>query len=138
VATASNKDCSATCSAVADAYQVVVATDTAQPLSIGDLLSKQQTSDLDNLRAQFLALPNSGLSPTQIQAECQDLANQAVTILETSGSASPGADAPVYTALTAPSFSPAVHAVGAGVAPGSSDQPVVKLYRDIQFHPFSG
>jgi hypothetical protein len=134
LATATNKSCSATCNAVADAYQVVVATDTAQPLSPGDLLSKQQASDLDSLRAQFLALPNSGLTLTQIQAKCQDLANQAVTILET---ADPGPSAPVYTALTAPSFSPAVHAVGGGIAPGSSDQPVVKLYRDIQFHPFS-
>ena len=137
VATATNKNCSATCNAVADAYQVVVVTDTAQPLSLGDLLTKQQTSDLDSLRAQFLALPNSGLSLTQIQAKCQDLANQAVTILEAADSASPGSDAPVYTALTAPSFSPAVHAVGGGIAPGSSDQPLVTLYRDIQFHPFS-
>jgi hypothetical protein len=137
VATATNKSCSATCNAVADAYQVVVATDTAQPLSLGDLLSKRQTSDLDNLRAQFLALPTSGLSLTQIQAKCQDLANQAVTILEAADSAGPGSDAPVYTALTVPSFSPAVHAVGGAIAPGSSDKPVVKLYRDIQFHPFS-
>jgi hypothetical protein len=134
VASAINKSCTGTCTSVADAYQVVVATDTLHPMSFGNLLSKQQRTALDSLRSQFLALPKSGLSLTQIQAECQDLANQAVTILQTADSAGPSSDAPVYTALM-PAFSPAVNAVG---APSISDQPVVKLYKDIQFHPFRG
>ncbi|HLK78686.1 MAG TPA: hypothetical protein VKU77_34175 [Streptosporangiaceae bacterium] len=135
VSTAINKNCTATCTAVADAYQVVVATDTSQPMSFGDLLSKQQLTALNNLRSQFLALPKSGLSLTQIQAECQDLATQAVTILQSADPAAPGPDASVYTGLL-PSFSPAVHAMD--TAPSGTDLPVVELYKDIQFHPFRG
>ena len=60
-----------------------------------------------------------------------------MTILPTADPAGPSPDASVYTGLL-PSSSPAVHAMGAGTAPGGTDLPVVTLYKDIQFHPFRG
>ena len=130
LAVATNKDCTGTCTSVADTYQVVAATDSAQPLRFSQLLSKQQLSELNNLQTQFQALPKSGLSLTQIQATCEDLANQAMGILQEGDAAGPNTDAPVYTSLSLPAISPAVSAM--------DDPPLVKLYKDIQFHPFKG
>jgi hypothetical protein len=130
LAVATNRSCTGTCTSVADTYQVVAATDTAQPLSLGDMLSKQQLTELNNLKSQFQALPKSGLSLTQIQATCADLANQAMGILQEADAAGPSSDAPVYTSLSLPAVSPAISAMG--------DPPLVKLYKDIQFHPFRG
>lgn len=136
-ATATNDSCSLTCDAEADAYQVVVATDTPRALTYGQLLTPRQYLALYKLRSQFLALPNSGLTLTQIRAKCEDLANQAVTILSDADYAGPGYGPVSYTALVAPAFSPAVP--GAAVAgPPGADHPVVTLYRDIQFRPFFG
>jgi hypothetical protein len=132
VASAANDNCTVTCGAVADAYQVVVATDTPQALSFGQLLSPQQLIALFNLRSQFLALPHSGLSLTQIQAQCEDLVQQAMAILQDANYGGPS-----YTTFTPPSFSPAVPGAGAATKLASSNQPVVKLYRDIQFQPSS-
>lgn len=135
VAKATNNDCTATCDAVADVYQVVVATDTPQPMSFGKLLSPQQRNALYQLRSEFLALPNSGLSLTQIQAKCQDLAGQAVDILQDANSGGPIAGAPVYTTPTLPTFSPAAHGVGSYTELTGTDQPVVNLYHDLQSKP---
>ena len=49
----------------------------------------------------------------------------------------PELGAPVYHDLALPSFSPAVHGAGAAIELTSSNQPVVNLYRDIQFLPSS-
>jgi hypothetical protein len=135
VASATNNDCTLVCGAVADAYQVVVATDTPQALTFGQLLSPQQLIALVYLRSQFLALTHSGLSLTQIQDECQDLVQQAMAILQ---DANYGGSS--YTPFALPWFSPAVHGAavhGAGPAAevASSNQPTVKLYKDIQFLP---
>lgn len=140
VAKATNNDCTATCDAVADVYQVVVATDTPQPMSFGKLLSPQQRNALYQLRSEFLALPNSGLSLTQIQAKCQDLAGQAVDILQDANSGGPSSGgpssgAPVYTTPTLPTFSPAAHGVGSYTELTGTDQPVVNLYHDLQSKP---
>lgn len=135
VANATNDDCSITCDAVADAYQVVVATDTPRALTYGQLLSPQQLIALYNLRSEFLALPNSGLTLTQIQAKCDDLANQAVTILNDADYGGPSYGPVSYTALALPTFVPAVQ--GAGAAGGTS-HPLVTLYRNIKSDPFSG
>ncbi len=89
VAKATNNDCTATCDAVADAYQVVVATDTAQPQTFGQMLSQSQLNALYQIRSEFLALQNSGLSLSDIQAQCQDLASQAVTILQDASDGGP-------------------------------------------------
>jgi hypothetical protein len=43
----------------------------------------------------------------------------------------------LYTTFALPSFSPAVHGAGAATELTSSNQPVVNLYRDIQFQPSS-
>lgn len=137
VASAINDSCTVTCGAVADAYQVVVATDTPQALSFGQLLSPQQLIALYYLRSQFLALPHSGLSLTQIQAQCEDLVQQAIAILQDANYGGPSYGAPIYTTFTPPSFSPAVPGAGAATELASSNQPVVKLYRDIQFQPSS-
>jgi len=131
IATATNDDCSLTCDAEADAYQVVVATDTPRALSYGQLLSPQQLIALYNLRSEFLALPKSGLTLTQIRAKCDDLANQAVAILDDADYGGPSYGPVSYTALAVPTFTPAG-------TPGGTSHPLVTLYRDIQFHPFSG
>ena len=128
-AEAVNKSCTGTCDAVADAYQVVVATDTAKPMPFGQLLSRQQLTELYQLRSQFLALPNSGLTLTQIEAKCQDLASQAVTILEEASPAGPDSGPPFYPAPPVPAFSPVVPLTGTG-------QPVVNLYHELQNKPF--
>lgn len=161
VASASTKDCTVTCSAVADAYQVVVATDTPQPMSFGWLLGQQLVALL-NLRSQFLALPNSGLSLAQIQAKCQDLVNEAVALLQDGNDGNDGNDGgpgywgdpsyppqsgyggpPSYPtnpgdqAFTRPTYSPAVHGAEAGTQLTGDGEPVVQVYRDLQFQPFS-
>jgi hypothetical protein len=135
VASAANDSCTATCGAVADAYQVVVATDTSQALSFGQLLSPQQLIALYNLRSQFLALPHSGLSLTQIQDSCEDLVQQAMAILQDANYGGPSYGASIFTTFTPPSFSPDVHGASPATKLTSSNQPVVKLYRDIQFLP---
>jgi hypothetical protein len=144
VASATNDSCRVTCAAVADAYQVVVATDTPQAMSFGQLLSPQQLIALYYLRSDFLALPDSGLSLTQIQDKCEDLVGQAIAILQDANYGGPNYGPPVYTTLAlpsfspaAPSFSPAVSGAGAGPDVTSSNQPVVKLYQDIQSLPSS-
>jgi hypothetical protein len=137
VATATNNDCTLVCGAVADAYQVVVATDTPQALTFGQLLSPQQLIALLYLRSQFLALPNSGLSLIQIQAQCENLVAQAMGILQDANYGGPNYGAAIYTTFSVPSFSPAVHGAGAATELTSSNQPVVKLYRDIRSLPSS-
>jgi hypothetical protein len=131
VAVATDTGCVSKCNAVADAYQIVVATDTPQAISFSGLLTIPQQIALAHVRSEFNNLPKSGLTLAQIQSKCEDLANQVVSIME---DATYGTS---YTAFTVPTFSPAVH----GAAPTatqpqtSGEQPVVKLYKDIQFVP---
>ena len=127
MAIATNYECTGTCDAEADAYQLVVATDTPQAMPFAGLLNWLQLGALYNVQAQFDALPYSGLDLSQIQAECEDLVNQAVTILQ---------DASYQP--SAPTFSPAVNGAGTNAALTQSDRPVVKLYHDFQSQPSSG
>ncbi len=136
VAKATNNSCTGTCDSVADAYQVVVATDTSRPMSFGQLLSKQQLNQLYQVRSQFLALPDSGLPLTQIEAECQVLAGQATQILESGNNAGPNSGPPVYTGPSLPTFSPAVHGAGTGTEQADGNSPVVNLYHALQYRPF--
>lgn len=116
--------CTPTCTAIADGYQVVVATDTPQPLSFGRLLSRAELTQLNNVRTQFLDLPNSvGLNPQAIQNECVSLVNQVVSILESSSYATP--------------YSPAIHGVGLAPWQTGSNNFIVKLYKSTQFFPAS-
>lgn len=115
--------CTPTCTAIADGYQVVVATDTPQPLSFGRLLSRAELTQLNTVRTQFLALPNSGDSPQQIQSECESLVSQVVSILESSS----------YANSSTPGSS--IHGVGPGQT--GSDKFLVQLYKSIQFFPAS-
>lgn len=143
VASATDNNCIDTCSAVADAYQVVVATDTPQPLTFGQMLSQSQLNALYQIRSEFLALQNSGLSLSDIQAQCQGLVTQAVTILQDASdggpsSGGPSSGGPSYTTFTRPTSTPAVHGVDAGTEPSGNGRPVVDLYHDFQFRPFSG
>jgi hypothetical protein len=138
VAKATNNDCTATCEAVADAYQVVVATDTPRPLTFGQMLSQSQLNALYQIRSEFLALQNSGLSLSDIEAKCQDLASQAVSILQDASDGGPTSGGPSYTTFTRPTATPAVHGTDAGTEPSGNGRPVVDLYHDFQFRPFSG
>jgi hypothetical protein len=121
-ALATDGACAPGCTAVADAYQVVVATDTSAASNFQELLSPAQLQTLYNVRSQILALPNSGLTVSEIQAKCQTLVSQVESIFE---------DASSGGLFSVPSFSPSVH--GVGLAGG--DQPVVKLYKDLQVTP---
>jgi hypothetical protein len=147
VGSASTKDCTLTCSATADAYQVVVATDTPQPMSFDWLLGQQSLAAMSNLRSEFLALPNSGLSLAQIQAKCQDLVNEAVAILQDGNDGGPGYPGypafqaypayPAYPAFSMATYSPDVHGAESDTPLTGNGQPVVRVYRDLQFQPFS-
>jgi hypothetical protein len=146
VADAKNIYCVDTCAAFADVFQVVVATDTPQPLTYGQLLSEAQLNGLIFIRTEFLALERSGLPLPVISAQCQHLVAQAVTILQDARVGGPGTGWPSYaaftrpansTAATQPAFSPAVPAASAGSGPSGSGRPVVNLYHDMQYRPFS-
>jgi hypothetical protein len=114
VATADTTACAPHCNAVADAYQVVVATDTPDPMSFGWFLSPRQMSGLSEIRAEFLALPSSGLTMSQVQRKCEDLVDQATDILQS------GSDERPDHANAARPFRP-------------RSGPIVKVYRDIRF-----
>jgi hypothetical protein len=114
VATADTTACARHCNAVADAYQVVVATDTAHPVGLGWFLSPRQWSGLSRIRSEFLALPSSGLTISQVQGKCEDLVDKVTAILRSGSGGTPG-----HTGMTRP-FSP-------------RSGPIVKVYRDIRF-----
>jgi hypothetical protein len=114
VATADTTACAPDCNAVADAYQVVVATDTPDPMSFGWFLSPRQMSGLAEIRAEFLALPSSGLTISQVQGRCEDLVDKVTAILQSGSGGTPD-----YTSVARP-FWP-------------RGGPVVKVYRDIRF-----
>ena len=69
-----------------------------------------------------------------------------VTILQYAGTGGPSTGWPSNTAFTRPAnspavtqhaFSPAVPAAGAAAGPSGSGRPVVNLYHDVQYRPFS-
>ena len=131
VAVATDIACVSACNAVADAYQIVVVTETPEAISVNGLLTIPQQIALAHVRSEFNGLPTSGLTLTQIQSKAQDLANQTVSILE---DATYGTS---YTTFSVPTFSPAVHGAAptATLPQTSSEAPIVKLYKDIQFVP---
>ena len=126
VGTADTTACAPDCNAVADAYQVVVATDTQYPLTLGWFLSRRQMSSLSRIRSEFLALPSSGLTISQVQGKCEDLVDQVTAILQSSSDRTPD-----YASFTWPSSS-ARHGVDAA-RPTPRRGPIVKVYRDIRF-----
>jgi hypothetical protein len=126
VGTADTTACAPDCNAVADAYQVVVATDTQYPLTLGWFVNRRQMSSLSRIRAEFLALPRSGLTISQVQSKCEDLVDQVSAILESSSYRTPD-DA----SLTRPSSS-ARHGADAAGRPTPRREPIVKVYRDIR------
>jgi hypothetical protein len=102
------------------------------------MLSQSQLNALYQIRSEFLALQNSGLSLSDIEAKCQDLASQAVSILQDASDGGPTSGGPSYTTFTRPTATPAVHGTDAGTEPSGNGRPVVDLYHDFQFRPFSG
>jgi putative peptide zinc metalloprotease protein len=130
VATANDTACAPQCRAVADAYQVVVATDTPSPLALDWIVDPDQRSSLSAIRSEFLALPNSGLTISQVQSRCEDLVRQVTAILR-SGSG----EAPSDTTFTRPFYPPAMHGVGMAAEPTPYGRPIVKVYRDIKLGP---
>ena len=114
VATADTTACAPHCNAVANAYQVVVATDTPDPMSFGWFLSPRQMSGLSEIRSEFLALPSSGLTISQVQGKCEDLVDKVTAILQSGSGGRPD-----YTSA-ARHFWP-------------RRGPIVKVYRDIRF-----
>jgi hypothetical protein len=146
VADAKDNYCIDTCGAFADVFQVIVATDTPRPLTFGQLLSEAQLNGLIFIRTEFLGLQRSGLPLPVMQAQCEHLVAQAVTILQDARVGGPDTGWPSYAAftrpanspaVTQPAFSPAVPATSAGSGPSSSGRPVVNLYHDMQYRPFS-
>jgi hypothetical protein len=126
VGTADSSACAPDCNAVADAYQVVVATDTQYPLTLGWFVNRRQMSNLSRIRSEFLALPRSGLTISQAQSKCEDLVDQVSAILESSSYRM--AD---NASFTRPSSS-ARHGVDAAGGPTPRREPIVKVYRDIR------
>ena len=126
VGTADSSACAPDCNAVADAYQVVVATDTQYPLTLGWFVNRRQMSNLSRIRSEFLALPRSGLTISQVQSKCEDLVDQVSAILESSSYRM--AD---NASFTRPSSS-ARHGVDAAGGPTPRGEPIVKVYRDIR------
>jgi hypothetical protein len=138
---ATDNSCIDKCAAVADSYQVVVATDTPQPLPFGQLLSEAQLNGLIFIRTEFLGLQHSGLALPVIQAQCLNLVDQAVTILSDANIGEPNTGWPntgwpSNSTFTRPTNSPAV--TGPDAAPVPNAQPVVQLYQDAQYRPFGG
>jgi hypothetical protein len=118
------------CTAVADGYQVVVATNSTQALNFGQLLSPGQLIQLYDIRSEVLALPNSGLTVAQIQAKCQSLVSQVVSILQDAS----GGD---FGSFSLPTFSPSVHGAGTANELTGFGTPLVKLFKSIQVTPAS-
>jgi len=127
VATADTTACAPDCNAVADAYQVVVATDTPYPLRLDWFLNPDQMSTLSGIRAEFLALPRSGLTISQVQGKCQALVDRVTAILLSGSDRTP--DYPGFTRH----FSPTEHGVDAAGEPAPRRGPIVRVYRDIRF-----
>jgi hypothetical protein len=126
VGTADSSACAPDCNVVADAYQVVVATDTQYPLTLGWFVNRRQMSNLSRIRSEFLALPRSGLTISQVQSRCEDLVDQVSAILASSSYRM--AD---NASFTRPSSS-ARHGVDAAGGPTPRREPIVKVYRDIR------
>jgi hypothetical protein len=140
VATATSEGCLSDCNAVADAYQIVVATDTPLPLSFSQLLDNSQLQALNTIRVEFIQLESSGLTLAQVQSKAKDLVDQAMTILE-AGTYVPASATPftaVFTvpAFTLPTFSPAAPGVDLGTGSSTTSAPVVTLYKDVKFNPW--
>jgi hypothetical protein len=83
-------------------------------------------SSLSRIRAEFLALPRSGLTISQVQSKCEDLVDQVSAILASSSYRTPD-DA----SFTRPSSS-ARHGFDAAGRPAPRREPIVKVYRDIR------
>jgi hypothetical protein len=131
VTLATDGACSPGCTAAALGYQIIVGTNTGGPLSFVELLSRSQMQQLDTIRSEVLALPNSGLSIAGIQSECQDLLSQVVSILQS-------ASYPSFSSFSLPTFSPAIHGVGLATEPTSgSSHPIVKWFKSTHFFPVS-
>jgi hypothetical protein len=123
------------CAVLADAYQIVFATD-AQPL-----LTDRQKLRLGLVNTELEALQNSDLGINKIQSRVADLVNQIVSILRHRSYVPPVGTAPTSTAptSTAPTgAAPTSPPAGNGpIAPGGqagNSQPVIDVYHDIQSH----
>ncbi len=98
------------CSTLAEAYQIIVASDSPP------LLTDEQKRGLAQVQAGLEALRNSGLDTDQIQTQSDELADQAMAILENS-------------ADPAPTLSPAAD----GSAPlADTSQPIVEVFRSVK------
>jgi hypothetical protein len=103
------------CSTLAEAYQIIIASDSTP------LLTAEQRRGLAQVQAELEALRKYGLDTDQIQTRSDELANQAVSILEN------GAD-------PAPMLSPAANGPAAnGSAPlADISQPIVEVFRSVK------
>ena len=113
--------CDIGCSALAEAYQIVIATDSPTP-------TRKQILGLIRADGKFEALRHSGLDNTQIDNQATDIINQLVSTLEgSSGGASANA---------LPTLSPAINGSALPAQLAENSGPVVNVYRDIQWgHP---
>ena len=106
------------CSTVALAYQIVDISNTQLRLT------HEQLAGLEYVRLQLKALRYSGLSIDQIQSEVDELANQAIAILQNSTGAAPTSDVP--------SVSPAINGSALLAHMTEITQPGIQLFVKIQ------
>ena len=117
-AKAINYLCDTSCSALAEAYQIVIANDSAQP-------TFEQIVATARAQAKFEALRRSGLDNDEIRSQSTDIINQMISVLE-GGSGGASAD-------TAPTFSPAVNGSSLPAQLTQNSGPVIDLFHDIQW-----
>lgn len=102
------------CDELAEAYQFIVANGSPTPLT------NPQVVQLDAIRSQLEALPNSDLSDTQIEAETDSLASQVNAIL-----ADPPSAGPLVT--------PAINRSGQPSQFTGTNRNIIDLFRSIKF-----
>ena len=106
------------CSTLAAAYQIVFISGTQQRLT------DAQELGLAQVRAELEALQYSGLNTDQIQSQADELANQALSLLQNSAGAAPPDGAP--------SPSPSINASALPAQLTENSQPVIDLFVKIQ------
>lgn len=116
-AEATNYHCTTVCSALAEAYQIVIADgDSTQP-------TPKQAHALREAAAGFYGLRRPGLDNAQIQSRSADILSQLVSALADRGSGTPAAPAMPLT--------PALNRAQPAQLTQTSG-PVIDVYRDVQ------
>jgi hypothetical protein len=124
-AEATDYECDSSCSALAEAYQIIIANDDSAPPDW------EQTRGLITAARELAALKHSQLDNDQIKTQADGIVSQLMTALEDGpGSASPDAAPPVApTIFSVPGFS----APPQSAQLTQSNRPIIDLYHDIKW-----